>query len=241
MPETLLAVFHRACAELFPAPTPALEVELYPYADIRHTIRRRRGRLLVRISDAMEDAPADILYALAHILLGKILRRRIEAKHYASYLAFIRSPQFAAEAAHLRASRARQTPDFGPGRHFDLEEIRAEINRAYFGDRLSGIRILWSRNRSRRRLGYYRECVHTVVISRALDHPDIPRYVVAYVVYHEMLHADMPARRNGSRRQVHTAEFYRREQLFEKAPQAEAFLRKGLPGRKPWPRAFRLD
>jgi len=228
MSDLLIRIFTQACLELSHRPPPPLVVEFYPYADIKHTIRRRQGRFLIRLSDAFADAPPEVLRSLAFLLLGKILRRPIPGEYPIIYRRYVNSPGLAADIAHLRAARARHTPDSGPGRHFQLVEIMGTLNEHYFQNRLKGIRIVWTQNRSPQRLGYYRESVHTIAISRALDKSNIPRYVVEYVVYHEMLHADLPSKTEGARRRVHTAEFKCRERLFEKAKPAEVYLRKGL-------------
>ena len=52
---------------------PAIEVRFYPYAGLRHTIRLRSGRVYVRLSDICKDCPAEVLRALAWILVARLL------------------------------------------------------------------------------------------------------------------------------------------------------------------------
>jgi len=54
----------------------------------------------------------------------------------------------------------------------------------------------------------------------------MPRWVVEYIVYHEMLHLKHPVRLRGSRRCVHSAEFQAEERLFPRAGEAEGFLKR---------------
>ena len=61
---------------------------------------------------------------------------------------------------------------------------------------------------------------------RIFDHPAMPRWVVEYIVYHEMLHLKHPVRLRGSRRCVHSAEFQAEERLFPRAGEAEGFLKR---------------
>ena len=56
-----------------------------------------------------------------------------------------------------------------------------------------------------------------------IDSPSVPRYLVEYVVYHEMLHIKFPVERRGQRRIVHSREFRDAEKKF---PQYEAACRK---------------
>jgi hypothetical protein len=51
----------------------------------------------------------------------------------------------------------------------------------------------------------------------------IPRYYVAFVVYHEMLHAVLGISIQGNRRSVHSREFRKREKLFKDCEKAMAW------------------
>ena len=53
-----------------------------------------------------------------------------------------------------------------------------------------------------------------IVLSKALDSPQVPRLVVEYVMFHEMLHLRYPVEHKGSRRCVHTPEFKVAEKEF---------------------------
>ena len=57
-----------------------------------------------------------------------------------------------------------------------------------------------------------------------LDDPAVPRYVVEAVVYHELLHADMPPEVRGGKRYFHTPEFRRRERLYRNLGRAERWI-----------------
>jgi hypothetical protein len=74
-----LQIFEQAYRELLPdAALPGLKVEFFPFTSIKNTIRMREGKLLVRLSDLLEGAPAPVLKAIAHILLAKMYRRPID-------------------------------------------------------------------------------------------------------------------------------------------------------------------
>jgi hypothetical protein len=75
------------------------------------------------------------------------------------------------------------------------------------------------------RLGSYHERDNLVRIHPVLDRPEVPEFVVESIVYHEMLHAALPPTRSrNGRRRVHTAEFRRRERLYARFEEAEAWL-----------------
>jgi len=120
------------------------------------------------------------------------------------------------------------------GETLDLRELRDDLNRRFFDGRLS-VHITWShvfpgtvcRTRSIR-LGSFQEDLGVVRIHPALDHRGVPRHVVESVVYHELLHADIPAVIENGRRYVHTPEFRRRERLFPDHRRAQTWIRKNL-------------
>jgi predicted metal-dependent hydrolase len=86
--------------------------------------------------------------------------------------------------------------------------------------------LTWSQQRARSSLGHYDPAHNAIVISRIFDHPQVPRYAVEYILYHEMLHLKHPVKLRGSRRCVHSAEFQAEENMFPQLEQAKAFLRR---------------
>src|ERR1044071_6349941 len=71
--ETPEEIYARVFRELKPrTPIPELSVEFCRFANADSFIRLENGRLHVRMSDLLSGAPAPVLEALAHILLGKL-------------------------------------------------------------------------------------------------------------------------------------------------------------------------
>jgi predicted metal-dependent hydrolase len=72
-----------------------------------------------------------------------------------------------------------------------------------------------------------------------MDQPEIPHYVVEYVLYHEMLHVKHPTRKSGCSLISHSPEFRAEEKLFpefERARKALDRLARGSSGLR-----FRLE
>src|SRR5688500_3237045 len=70
-------------------PLPSLEARYYPYAGLSSTIRLRGGHIYARVSDILKDAPEEILFALACILIAKLYHRKApkaQQELYRSYL-----------------------------------------------------------------------------------------------------------------------------------------------------------
>ncbi len=86
--------------------------------------------------------------------------------------------------------------------------------------------LTWSGHHAVRLLGHYDAAHNTIMVSRAFDRPNVPRYAIEYLLYHEMLHLKHPVRVKNGRRCVHSREFQAEEQLFPQFEQAKAFLKR---------------
>jgi predicted metal-dependent hydrolase len=222
----LLDIFHETYRELRPrGPIPELAVEFFAFANINNTIRLREGRLLVRLSDLLEGAPQPVLRALAHILLAKIYRRPIAREHASRYRRYVSSHEISAKAHLVRQIRGRKRIESANGHAYNLEAVFDDLNARFFHGLLARPLMTWSRDNARNRLGHYDPAHNAIVVSRIFDHPRVPRYVVEYILYHEMLHLKHPVRLRGSRRCVHSAEFQAEEKLFPRLEEAKHFLR----------------
>jgi SprT-like family protein len=116
------------------------------------------------------------------------------------------------------------------GKFFDLRELYREINGEYFGGMINAA-ITWGSRSPRwsvrkRTLGSYSDRSNTIRINPVLDRKTVPRYYVAFVVYHEMLHAAVGLLLRGKRRSIHPREFRKREKLFKDYERAIAWERK---------------
>ena len=227
MSQQLLAIFEDSFRELRPrTPPPELRVDFFRFANVNNTIRLREGRLLVRISDLLEGAPEPVLRAIAHILLAKMYRKPIEREQATRYRRYVSTHHMSQKAHLVRQMRGRKRITSAQGHVYDLEEIFEELNRQYFHRLMARPLMTWSGERARNRLGHYDPAHNTIVVSSVFDHPRVPRYVVDYIVYHEMLHLKHPVKLRGSRRCVHSVEFQAEERCFEKLDAAKHFLKR---------------
>lgn len=226
MSAAIAEIFHQAYRELRPhVSAPALHVRFYKFVSINNTIRLRNGEIYARLSDLLEGAPEPVLYALAHILLAKLYRQPIDRAQSARYRRYVASHDVSAKARLVRQMRGRKHIHSARGRYFDLDEIFEDLNRRFFHGLMGRPQLTWSRDHARNRLGHYDPAHNTIVISRVFDHPRVPRYVVEYIVFHEMLHLKHPVKLRGSRRCVHSKEFQEEEKSFPELQRAQKFLR----------------
>jgi predicted metal-dependent hydrolase len=221
-----LQILEQAHRDLRPdAALPGLKVEFFPFTSIKNTIRMREGKLLVRLSDLLEGAPAPVLKAIAHILLAKMYRRPIDRESAARYRKYVSSRHVSRKAHLVRQMRGRKLLDSAQGRTYDLEALFEDLNQRFFHGLMARPQMTWSRDHARNSLGHYDPAHNAIVVSRIFDHPRVPRSAVEYIVYHEMLHLKHPVRLRGSRRCVHSADFQAEEKLFPRLEEVKQFLK----------------
>jgi predicted metal-dependent hydrolase len=118
------------------------------------------------------------------------------------------------------------------GRYYDLLEIYKKINREYFNGQVSAS-ITWGTKGTRRfaqkrTLGSYSSQNHMIRIHPLLDSRRVPLYFLEFIVYHEMLHADMGIKKNGVRCSAHFGVFRNRERVFKHYERALTWEKKRL-------------
>jgi hypothetical protein len=222
----LAEIFQQTYRELRPrTPLPPMHIRFYSFVSINNTIRLRQGELFVRVSDLLEGAPEPVLHAIAHILLAKLYRKPVDRAESARYRRYVASHDIAAKARLVRQIRGRKHIHSASGHHYHLDEIFEDLNRRFFHGLMGRPQLTWSRDHARNRLGHYDPAHNAIVISRLFDHPRVPRFVVEYILFHEMLHLKHPVKLRGSRRCVHSREFMAEEKVFPELDSAQRFLK----------------
>jgi hypothetical protein len=243
------AIFRRMFARLgCRGRSPHFNVVFYPYASLSHTIRLRGEEADARLSDLMRGAPLEALEAVAAILLAKLYRLRLPAPLESRYRQFAESARISRRIARARRQRGRRKHSGPQGNAHNLEGIFQKMNGEYFSSRLPATDVGWSTQTWKRQLGVFDPGMRHIVINRRLDRRQVPEHVVAYVVYHEMLHLERAAPESfGSAAGLpavaglfaapddrchlglHTPEFRRAERRYREFARARRFLlRAGL-------------
>ena len=228
--ETVEEIYQRVFGELKPRTrVPEFAIRYLPYANADSNIRLEEGheRISVKVSDLLQGAPAPIQEALAHILLCKLYRKAIPEKYNRRYRMYLNRADLRRKALLVRQIRGRKQILSAQGGAYDLDEIFDDLNQRFFDGLLAKPRLTWSPRRSRRMLGHFDPAHNAIVISRLFDSAKTPRYLVEYILYHEMLHLKHPVEYRSRRRCVHTKEFRESERKFPFFRQATELL-KGL-------------
>lgn len=177
----------------------------------------QRTRATLRLHHMFLGAGPDVLHALA-----TWLTHRRHKRSAAVVDAFIQSHSHLIRRGKThRRLRTR-------GRFHDLAAYYQELNATEFENRVDAP-ITWGRRstRPRRRsirLGSYSPEEHLIRIHPNLDQGFVPDYFVRYIVFHEMLHADLGIEFAPSgRRRIHTPEFNQRERSYREYDRAIAW------------------
>lgn len=225
--ESTEEIFARVFREWRPR-TPLIEVciEHRRYANANSFIRYEEGRLRVRLSDLLEGAPAPVLESLANILVAKLFRRPVPATFNDRYRRYLNRKEMRRSMHLVRQIRGHKYVSSPAGDVYHLEEIFERLNEAHFHGLLARPALGWSRRPSRVMLGHYDPSHNAIILSKLLDHEQVPKVVIEYVLFHEMLHLRYPVDHIGARRRVHTRDFHQAEKGFPGLQEAKNWLRK---------------
>ena len=184
--------------------------------------RPKGGRLEVRLHHMFLTADENILGAVGDYLTDSdsraagVIDRFVEQNR----------ARFVAAGPPQEALRSE-------GRHHDLRAIADDLARRHFGGEVD-VRITWGKRVQLKRrqrslqLGTYLPEEHLIRIHPALDQSWVPGFFVEAVVFHEMLHHDMPAVVQNGRRHYHTRAFRTRERSFEYHSAAQQWQKENL-------------
>jgi hypothetical protein len=184
--------------------------------------RPKGGRLEVRLHHMFLTADENILDAVGDYLsdsnagAAELIDRFVEENR----------TRFVAPGPPQAALRSE-------GRHHDLRTIADDLARRHFGGQVD-VRITWGKRVQPKRrqrslqLGTYLPEDSLIRIHPVLDQPWVPGFFVEAVVFHEMLHHDMPAVVHNGRRHYHTRAFRTRERSFEYHSAAQTWQKENL-------------
>jgi hypothetical protein len=208
-----------------------IEAFFYPYIGMRHTIRRKGDSWVVRISDHCRNAPKPVLEAILIILACKVMRKKPDPEFVRTYELFRKNPSVVSGVRKRRLLKGRKYIAENSGKHHSLQDIYRDLNRRYFNNQIEIDRIGWGIRQSRGRLGHYDPVHNTITLSPILDSPSVPRFVLGYIVYHEMLHSVFENTSSRSIHRHHPPELRRAERAYPDFERAKEFLRSYRGGR----------
>lgn len=164
----------------------------------------------LRIHEAFKEAPEKIWIAVVIYLSST--EKELKSSDLKSVMQVL--DQFISGIQHHL-----QTTFKVKGQFFDLSELFEILNKKYFNDECTA-KITWRKRSSPKRrkksitLGNYSHSGHLIRINPVLDQEWIPVEYVSYVIFHEMLHAQLGVEIKNGRKNAHTPEFKAIERTF---------------------------
>ena len=195
------------------------QIHLY-HTGALYKIRERDSFLEVTAHEAFIAAPQEVLEALINITYQK---------GKPSMAAIIK--EFADSEAHFEI---RQELEYigiqqganAQGEFHNLEEVFKRVNQTYFDGELAQPHLTWNQQLTYRKFGHYQYSTDTLMVSRSLDLPDTPAFILEFVMYHELLHKKLGYNLVNGRRYAHTSAFKGEERQFKKYKKAKDYLEK---------------
>jgi len=203
-----------------------VSAEYHPYNELKHTWRQRQSTISFRISDYMDTAPEAVTEALAWYLLCRAYKKRCPDGMAERYLEYARSRTLWEPKKKTYMTRARNLSFRPVGSARDLGTVFDYVNSCYFEGSIRRPDLAWAKEAPSVRLGFYFEPLDILAANRVLDSEKVPRYVLEFVVYHELLHGVLDAKGTPTHRVHHTKEFRDAERRFSMYDEAEAWLTK---------------
>ncbi len=192
----------------------------YYYKNIKNTARIKNGILYVRVSDKLKDSPETIKEALSYVLLSKIKGTRVAPRYKRIYDDYVHKIILNDSSDNPKGIHEPK------GTYFDLDEIFQTVNDYYFFNEISKPCLRWSKKRAYRILGRYDRSKNEIIISKLLDCEKTPKFVVEYIMYHEMLHIKFGFTYKRGRRKIHTQLFKKEEEKFPFYKESIDYLKK---------------
>jgi hypothetical protein len=199
---------------------PGLQQMLFEFTPMAALYRWRikDGLGMMSIHPGFLSAEDETLEAIiSSAMLRRVSKHSLQIRQMASNPAFLEITRQLEGEAKL---------DDGAGQIYNLNELFHEVNKHYFQGKCEQPKLKWSSRFTRRKFGMYLPSSDTVVVSLSLDQPSVPRYVTAFIVYHEILHKWLGMKDTAKRQIAHTSEFRRLEKQFERYEDAQHYLEK---------------
>ncbi len=183
-----------------------------------YQIRQSSGKVEITVQEGFITAPDAVLTALLEIALfppTRTARRAVKE--------FTFSEPYQKTSQSLEYLGVAQD-SYAAGEVHHLAESFQRVNQTYFNSELLKPNLVWNNRLTRRKFGHYQWDTDTVMVSKSLDRPGVPEQVVDYVMYHELLHKKLGAKRTKHKRIAHTGEFRQAEVEFSGYEEARRLL-----------------
>ena len=185
------------------------------FSSYNANVRKTGSNLVFSFSPEWRSVSEEISIGLVQELLRKILRRKAATTtNMQLYGSFIKN-------LHLAATKTAADDR--------LLIIFNNVNEKYFSSLIDTPNLRWSGS-SKARLASYDYHTDTISVNTAFRDADPD--IVAYLLYHEMLHKKLKFSSSGAKTVHHSSEFRRLERSFENREEMERKLESHMKTRR---------
>jgi len=195
-----------------------LKVSYRPLAEAYFRTTARGGELRVVLNDAFDDAPRDVMEAMAEVIVARASGAARPRRVGEAFWHYVETRELKERMQSNYLARQRSFVPEPRGDVWDLETLFDEVNDRYFEGALERPLLGWTMRPITYRWGWYSSMVRPnglIVINVLLDDGEVPRFVPEGTMHHEMLHMLSDPKVVNGRRVVHTREFRDLEQRFQ--------------------------
>jgi len=199
----------------------SFSVEYYPYRSTFVKIFRKDSKVTLRFNDRLKNAPFEVLKAGGREMIHRLAGERAlvtDKVIFRQHLNTLSVPMISPGIHQMKLIPI--------GKYVDLEPLFNNINKQYFDLSLNINGIGWTQRILKSCYANYALAYGIININLAFDHPDVPTYVLEYLVYHEALHSIYPPRMIHGRFVKHASEFRKTEKMFPGYIKSKEWLKK---------------
>lgn len=190
-------------------PQEAIQITIYPTRGI-YNFTRRADRITLELHESLICMSSDERKAFVNALS----RRKNEPSSRLMRTIFYGSDALRIQSNFTEVFPKNRSGSGARGKTYDLEQLFHEVNAARFQNQLEKPILKWSPRKNRTRYGSYNFRTDTLIINSALDTPKVPKSVVLFILYHELLHKALGFKTKNGIVRSHTAEFRRAEKAY---------------------------
>lgn len=165
----------------------AVNAEFTAFKDFKVRWQRSYKWAEFKVSDYMADAPAEVIDGLAKTLFTRICDRA-DSGFPKELCDWVTAPEFSEKKQPIYLKRSRNLTKSSEGEFKDLRKSYSRLEESGLVEDDPSIFMSWTKGPGGRKAGQHSVLMKVIAVSSALDGPDVPEFVVDYVVYHELCH-----------------------------------------------------
>ncbi len=199
----------------------SVNAEFMAFREFKCRWQRTYGWADFRVSDYLDDAPANVLESLAESLFKRITGK--DDTFSPELRTWVTDPSFHALKQDVYLSRCPNFTRSPVGECKNLQESYDRLIGAGLVPYDPSVVLTWTKEPYSHRAGNCSVLMRVVSITSALDADEVPDFVLDYCLYHQLCHMIVGFDPDS---EAHEEQYNRLENKFPEKPEAKYWLRK---------------